>query len=79
MAEAQASDVDPIDNETISAAGDAMMMLITRSTWETLLRQGAAEGIGPGQVIDKALRFYLEEHGSAEVVEYLNLVSGGRR
>jgi hypothetical protein len=63
--------------EDIDSAGEAMLLLITRSTWETLLRQGAAEGIGPGEVLNKALRSYLEQHGSEEVVRYLNKVAGG--
>lgn len=67
-----------VSEDDIRDAGEAMILLITRSTWETLLRQGAAEGIGPGEVLGKALRMYLEQHGSPEAVRYLNAVAGGR-
>lgn len=75
MAETRAIADDEPWAETIREAGDAMIMLITRSTWETLLLQGAAEGVTPGQVLDKALRAYLEEHGSKKAVEYLHAVA----
>ncbi len=78
MVHVQAQAVDSEAQEMIREAGDAMMLLITRSTWETLVRQGAAEGKTPGEVLGAALRFYLEEHGAPGVVEYLNTVAGGK-
>lgn len=75
MAKAEAANGGGGAPEVIRNAGEVMMLLITASTWETLLRQGAAEGLGPGQVLDKALRFYLEAHGSKEAVEYLHAVA----
>lgn len=65
--------------EDIARAGDAMLMLIPRAMWETLLIQGRSEGLGPAQVLDRALRRYLEEHGSREAVAYLNRVAGDQR
>ncbi len=59
----------------LERSGDAMIMLIPRSMWETLLKQGNAEGIGPAQVLDKALWGYLEAKGSPEAVAYLHAVA----
>lgn len=65
--------------EMIRDADEAMMLLITGAMWETLVRQGAAEGISPGQVLDKALRVYLEAHGAPDTVAYLHAIAGARR
>jgi len=62
----------------IEQAGDAMLLLISSLTWETLLRQSAAEGSTPGQVLGKALRLYIETHGSKEAVDYLYAVAGAK-
>lgn len=72
-----AAQLSPGEDE-VARAGDAMLMLISRAMWETLLIQGRAEGLGPAQVLDRALRRYLEEHGSSEAVAYLHRVAGGR-
>jgi hypothetical protein len=74
-AHGQASQVE----EDIRDAGEAMMLLITRSTWETLLRQGAAEGIAPGEVLSRAIHEYMERHGSPEAVRYLRTVAEASR
>lgn len=69
-----------VGEDEIASAGDAMLMIIPRAMWETLIRQGRAEGTGPAQVLDKALRAYLETNGSQETIEYLHRVAnGGRR
>lgn len=75
MNKAVAADQPSQVEADIAAAGEAMMLLITRSTWETLLIQGRAEGLGPGEVLSKAIRLYLESHGSPEAVQYLNAVA----
>lgn len=77
MARAEAVDVDETA-EMIAGAGDAMILLIPRSMWETLLLQGRADGLQPAQVLDRAVREYLEKHGSEEVVRYLRKVHDGR-
>lgn len=60
-------------------AGEVMVLLITRSTWETLVQQGAHEGISPGAVLNKALTEYIGKYGGDGVVEYLHAVANGRR
>jgi hypothetical protein len=65
--------------DVIDRAGDAMVMLITRAMWTTLVIQGQAENLTPGGVLDKALREYLEKHGSQEVADYLFTVAEGQR
>lgn len=61
--------------EELDRAGDAQLMLITVAMWETLKLQGESEGLEPGHVLDKALRAYLEAHGSPRAVEYLHAVA----
>ncbi len=61
--------------EELARAGDAMLLLIPRVMWETLLLQGEAEGMGPAQVLEKALRSYLEADGSPRAVAYLHAVA----
>lgn len=70
---------EPVDDDEIAAAGDAMIMLITRSTWETLCRQGAAEGTTAGIVLQKAIANYLRDHGSEDAMGYLRQVAEGYR
>jgi len=73
------SQEDEAVSEIIRHAGDAMVLVITRAMWETLLLQAKAENLTPGRILDKALRGYLEEHGCKEAVDYLFLVAEGRR
>jgi hypothetical protein len=62
----------------LDSANDAMLLLINGVLWETLVRQSTAEGTTPGQVLDKALRMYLEANGSKETVAYLHALAGRR-
>ena len=71
MAQAQAVEREKAFPDIIENAGDAMLLLITRGMWETLILQGRAENLSPGCVLDKALREYLEKHGCREAVDYL--------
>jgi hypothetical protein len=71
MAQAEAVEQEKIFPDIIENAGNAMLLLITRSLWETLILQGRAENLSPGRVLDKALREYLEKHGCQEAVDYL--------
>lgn len=77
MAKAQAVEQEPQTpiEEAIERAGDIKLMMIARGMWETLFLQGQSEGLEPGQVLDKALRQYLEAHGSKEAVDYLHAIS----
>ena len=61
--------------DEVDRAGDAMVMLIPRSMWTTLVLQGRSENTGPAQVLDKAFRAYLEAHGSEEAVAYLHRIA----
>lgn len=79
MARAEAIEQEKNFPDIIEQAGNAMLLLITRSTWETLILQGRSEGLSPGQVLDKALRQYLEQHGCQEAVDYLFHVAGQKR
>lgn len=63
----------------IQRAGDAMILVITRAMWETLLLQGRAENLSPGQILDKALKGYLEKHGCEEAASYICAVAEGRQ
>lgn len=65
--------------EELEAAGDSIMLVIPRAMWETLVRQGRAEEKHPGEVLNTAIRRYLEEHGSVEAVDYLHALSRHRR
>lgn len=69
---------DPM-NEEVSRAGDAMMLLISRSTWEVLKKQSVSEDCEPGAILSKALSDYIENHGSAEAKSYLARLGGARR
>jgi hypothetical protein len=51
-----------------------MMMIIPASLWEVLTSQGHFEGRRPGEVLDSAVRDYMRDKGSPEVVEFLRLV-----
>jgi hypothetical protein len=73
-----------VDDETIEAlqqAGDITMMLVQRVLVETLIRQAREESreigfhVSPGQVLNKALKLYLETHGKPEAVEYLQMLA----
>ncbi len=52
-------------------AGDAMMMLISRSVWDVLQRQALAEQTEPGTVLSKAISGYISAHGSDDAKSYL--------
>ena len=77
-AEAVEEPEDGFLKEELDRAGDAQLMLISRAMWETLRLQGEAEGLGPGQVLDKALRRYLEDQGDPRAVAYLHEVARRR-
>jgi hypothetical protein len=73
-----------IDDETfdsIQSAGDIVILMVQRVMVETLARQAREESreigyhVSPGQVLDKAIKLYLETHGKPEAVDYLRLVS----
>lgn len=66
-----------IEQSDIERAGEAMLLLITRSTYETLARQAEAEGTTPGVVLQKAIAEYLGKHGSEDVLGYLRQVAEG--
>jgi len=79
MARAHATAANDIPPGLLEGADEVMMLLITGVTWQTLVRQGAAEGISPGEVFGKALRLYLEAHGSPGVVEFLYAASAASK
>lgn len=60
----------------VREAGEAMLLMVNRAMWETLVRQAQAEGRHPGAVLNDALRLYLEQNGSDEAVQYLHAVAG---
>lgn len=62
--------VTPLEKE-VAHAGDAMMLLISRSTWEVLRSQAQAEGVEPATVLSRAITEYIEAHGSDAVKGYL--------
>jgi len=69
VARAQAV-IDPLEEE-IAHAGDAMMMLVSRSVWDTLRLQATSEGVEPGAVLSRALSEYITHHGSDEARTFL--------
>lgn len=79
MARAEAVESEEGVPEIVERAGEAMILIIPRAMWETLILQGRAENLPPGRVLDKALREYLERHGCQEVVDYLFRVSGQKQ
>jgi len=62
--------------QRIAQAGNGMVLFVNQALWETLVLQGESEGCGPGEVLNKAVRAYLEENGCDEAVSYLFAVSG---
>jgi hypothetical protein len=58
----------------VREAGEATLLMVNRAMWETLVRQANAEGRRPGDVLNDAVRLYLDEHGSPDVIEYLKTV-----
>lgn len=70
MARAEAIIPGPVEQE-LDNAGDAMMMLISRSVWEVLKRQAVSENVEPGTVLSKAISEYVAAHGSKDAKEYL--------
>jgi len=79
MARAHATPVNDAPPGLLEDADEVMMLLITGVTWQTLVKQAAAEGSSPGEVFGKALRFYLEAHGSPSVVEFLHAAAAASR
>lgn len=49
-----------------------MFLLIPVSFWNTLILQGRIEGRQPGEVLDSALRLYIEKNGSEEIKKMLD-------
>lgn len=84
MARAEAKETTPTE-DAISNAGDAMMLLISRSVWEVLQLQSRGEEATPGAVLSVALSEYVEKHGTAEAKLYMRQLEehnrriGGRR
>jgi hypothetical protein len=70
MARAEAIIPGPVEQE-LENAGDAMMMLISRSVWEVLKRQAVAENVEPGTILSKAISEYVSAHGSDDVKKYI--------
>ena len=66
----------PGEGGLVREAGEAMLLMVNRALWETLIRQAKAEGRHPGAILDAALKLYLEEHGSDEAVAYLHKLAG---
>jgi len=56
-----------------------MLLFVQRALWETLTLQAKAERRSPGEILNDALRMYLEAKGSEDAVEYLHTLAGGRR
>lgn len=80
MARAVSSTEDATPGEEmIEGAGDAMLLMVSRSMVETLNRQALSEGVSMGRVLDKAMRAYLKEHGSPEAVAYLIALDNQQR
>jgi hypothetical protein len=75
MAKAVAVYGSPVE-EMIQESGEAMLMMVRRSLWETLIRQAESEGVTPGEILDRAMRAYLEQNGSEEAVGYLHMLAG---
>lgn len=53
-----------------------MVLFVNQALWEILILQGKAEGCGPGEVLNKAMRSYLEENGCEEAVAFLYAIAG---
>lgn len=70
--------VSPLEEE-VRHAGDAMMLLISRSTWDLLQKQGHAEKVEPGTILSKAITEYIEAHGSEEAKTYLTRLGEASR
>jgi hypothetical protein len=64
----------PDERSMVQEAGEATLLMVNRAMWETLVRQARAEGRHPGEVLNDALRRYLESEGAPEAIEYLTLV-----
>ncbi len=77
MVRAQAV-VSPLDEE-VAHAGDALMLLISRSVWDVCLRQAKAEGVEPGTILSKAVTQYMDAHGSEDVKAYLATLTAEAR
>lgn len=73
--------VDEETDQALKQAGDITMLLVQRYVVETLHRQAREESrdtgghVSAGQVLGKALRFYLEHHGKPEAVDYLHALA----
>lgn len=50
---------------------DAMILMVPGYLWNVLVKQAKVEGSTPGVVFARALKEYLEQHGSKEAVDYL--------
>lgn len=61
----------PVEHADSRGDHDAMMLLIPGALWKVLVLQGKGEGRSPGDVLNSAIREYLERSGSPEAVEYL--------
>jgi len=81
MARAEAKETSEFEDR-VTHAGDAMMLLISRSVHEVLQIQSRGEGSTPGTVLSRALSDYVEKHGTAEAKLYMRQLeahNGGRR
>jgi hypothetical protein len=68
------SSLSPEDRGFIRDAGEAMLLMVNRGMWESLARQAKSEMRLPGDVLNDALRMYLESKGSDDTVEYLRVL-----
>lgn len=63
--------------EILRNARNATMLLVQEALVQTLYLQARAEGRTLGEVLDAAVREYLEEHADQSVIDYLNVLAKG--
>lgn len=67
--------------DDLQNAGEVTMLMVHQYLVETLHRQAQEESreagthVSPGEILDKALKMYLEQHGKPEAVRYLAAVA----
>ncbi len=68
--------------DLVREAGDVTILMVQHALVECLARQAREESretgrhVHPGEILDKALRMYLEVHGKPDAVDYLHKIAG---
>lgn len=64
-------------NDERAIASQLTILMVPVALLKTLGIQGEHEDITPGEVLDKAVKAYLETHGCDDAVSYLWSLSAG--